>query len=77
MKMMVEMLSKYLMMRMFMLVISMVSPHQCMNPATSMQVNSTHIITNIEPRQLPRVMRVVAKMQTKKILEIVSEKKEN
>ena len=60
-----------------MLVISMVSPHQCMNPATSMQVNSTHIITNIEPRQLPRVMRVVAKMQTKKILEIVSEKKEN
>ena len=31
----------------------MVMPHQCMKPATSTQVSSTHSITNTEPRQLP------------------------
>ena len=51
-------------MRIFILVISTVSPHQCMNPATSMQVNRTHIITKIDPRQLPRVISVVANIQT-------------
>ena len=52
------------MIKIFMLVISMVRPHQCINPATSMHVKRTHIITNIEPRQLPRVINVVANIQT-------------
>ena len=45
--------SPTLMMTMFMEVISMVIPHQCMKPATSTQVRRTHSITNREPRQLP------------------------
>ena len=53
----------YLMMTMFMLVISMVMPHQCMKPAMSTQVSRTHIMTKREPLQLPRVIRVVMKMQ--------------
>ena len=50
-----------------MLVMSMVRFHQCMNPATSMQVNSTHIITKMDPRQLPRVIRVVKNIQTENV----------
>ena len=53
-----------LMMRTFMLDMSMVRPHQCMKPATSVQVRRTHIITSREPRQLPRVTSVVMKIQT-------------
>ena len=53
------------MIKTFMLVMSMVKSHQCMKPATSMQVNKTHIITNMEPRQLPSVINVVKNMQTK------------
>ena len=55
----------YLMMSTFMLVMSMVRPHQCMNPATSVQVSRTHIITNMEPLQLPRVIRVVTNIQAR------------
>ena len=47
-----------------MLVMSMVSPHQCMKPATSMDVKRTHIITKMEPRQLPSVIKVVMNIQT-------------
>ena len=46
-----------------MLDMSMVSPHQCMKPATSVQVRRTHIMTSSDPRQLPRVTSVVMKMQ--------------
>ena len=45
--------SPTLMMTMFMEVISMVMPHQCMKPDTSTQVSSTQSITNREPLQLP------------------------
>ena len=56
------------MMTIFMLVISIVIPHQCMNPATSTHVSKTHIITNTEPLQLPKVIKVVKKMQTMAML---------
>ena len=36
---------------------------QCMKPATSATVRSTHIITSSDPRQLPSVIKVVTKMQ--------------
>ena len=71
----------YLMMMMFILVMSIVRPHQCMKPETLIQVKRTHlhtqsqdgcqvsgsctdVITNMDPRQLPRVIRVVTNIHT-------------
>ena len=77
----IKVMKFYLMMMMFMLVMSIVRPHQCMKPETLMQVKRTHldtqsqdgwevsgsctdIITNMDPLQLPRVIRVVTNIHT-------------
>ena len=52
------------MMRQFMELMSRARPHQWRKPDTSVKVRRTHIITNREPRQLPRVNSVVKNIQT-------------